>query len=138
MQIWPEIHDLRYNRARFAERACAIRPSFEMPDGRENLSIDLDGAVEEAYPEMIRLRRDIHRRPELAFQEVRTASLVADRLRALGLEVKTGLSKTGVVGLLKGEGKGKTLLIRADMDALPIDESGALDFSSENPGAMHA
>jgi amidohydrolase len=102
------------------------------------LSIDLDGAVEEAYPEMVRLRRDVHRRPELAFQEVRTASLVAERLKALGLEVQTGLSKTGVVGFLKGEGDGKTLLIRADMDGLPIHESGALDFRSQNPGAMHA
>ena len=102
------------------------------------MPINLDRAVEEAYPEMVRLRRDIHRRPELAFQEERTASLVAERLRALGLEVKTGLSKTGVVGLLKGEGEGKTLLIRADMDALPIDESGTQDFRSQNPGAMHA
>ncbi|MCH7997254.1 MAG: hypothetical protein IIB11_05705 [Chloroflexi bacterium] len=100
--------------------------------------MDLDRAVEEAYPEMVRLRRDIHRRPELAFQEERTASLVAERLRALGLEVKTGLGKTGVVGLLKGGGEGKTLLIRADMDGLPIHEAGALDFRSQNPGTMHA
>ena len=102
------------------------------------MRLDLNRAVEEAYPEMVRLRRDIHRRPDLAFQEERTASLVAERLRALGLEVKTEQGKTGVVGLLKGEGEGKTLLIRADMDGLPIDESGALDFRSQNPGVMHA
>ncbi len=88
--------------------------------------------------EFIALRRDLHRHPELAFQEHRTAGLVAERLRAWGYEVSTGIAGTGVVGVLRrGDGQ-KTLGLRADMDALPIQEDTGLPYASVKPGVMHA
>jgi amidohydrolase len=81
-------------------------------------------------------RRDIHRHPELGFRETRTSRLVADELRALGLEVMTGAAKTGVVGVL-GEGT-PVVALRADMDALPIQEANAVPYASTVPGVMHA
>lgn len=88
--------------------------------------------------ELIALRRDFHKYPELGYQEFRTSGLIAEYLGSLGLEVSR-LEKTGVVGLLRGQGGGgKTLLIRADMDALPIEEQTGLSFKSERPGVMHA
>ncbi|MFQ3630686.1 M20 metallopeptidase family protein [Roseiflexus sp.] len=89
-------------------------------------------------PEIIRLRREIHAHPELAFQEVRTAQLVAETLREIGgIDIRTGVGKTGVVGQL-GTGDGPTIGIRADMDALPIDEATGLPFASQHTGVMHA
>ena len=88
---------------------------------------------------LIRTRRDLHRHPELAFQEHRTAGIIAERLRTVGYEVQTGVAETGVVGTLRGgSGTGPTLLLRADMDALPIAEECTHDFVSSQPGAMHA
>ena len=88
---------------------------------------------------LIRTRRDLHRHPELGFEEHRTAGIVAERLRAAGFEVKTGVAETGVVGTLRGGGgEGPTLLLRADMDALPIAEECAHDFVSTRAGVMHA
>lgn len=88
---------------------------------------------------LIRTRRDLHRHPELAFEERRTAAIVAERLRVAGYEVRTGVAETGVVGTLRGEaGDGPTLLLRADMDALPIHEECGHDFVSETAGKMHA
>ena len=84
------------------------------------------------------MRRDFHRHPELGFEEVRTAGIVADTLRELGLEVTTGVGKTGVVGLLEGTQKSPVVLLRFDMDALPIQEENEIDFVSETPGKMHA
>jgi amidohydrolase len=86
---------------------------------------------------MVRLRRDIHAHPELGFEEFRTAALVADILRELGIEVKTGVGRTGVVGEI-GAGEGPTIAIRADMDALPILEKTPSDYQSQNNGVMHA
>jgi len=83
-------------------------------------------------------RREIHRHPELKFQEHLTAGLVARRLEELGIEVRTGVGETGVVGLLRGGRAGKTVLLRADMDALPIDEQSDVEYRSQNPGVMHA
>jgi amidohydrolase len=88
--------------------------------------------------EMVTLRRDFHRHPELGFQEARTAGIVAERLRALGYTVRTGLGKTGVTGFLAGGKPGKTVLLRADIDALPITEEADVPWKSENAGAMHA
>ena len=88
--------------------------------------------------EMIEIRRDFHRYPELGFKEERTAKLVANYLRNLGLEVKTDIAKTGVVGLLRGQREGKTLLLRSDMDALPIQEKNEVEYKSKNEGVMHA
>ncbi|MCA9970481.1 MAG: amidohydrolase, partial [Anaerolineales bacterium] len=87
--------------------------------------------------ELIRLRRDIHRHPELGFQEFRTAALVADTLTEIGIDVKTGVGVTGVVGEL-GTGDGPTIAIRADMDALPILEVTDTAYRSQNAGVMHA
>ena len=88
---------------------------------------------------LVATRRDLHRHPELGFHEHRTAGIAAERLRAAGYEVRTGLAVTGVVGTLRGgAGDGPTLLLRADMDALPIAEECAHDFVSGTQGVMHA
>lgn len=88
--------------------------------------------------ELIRLRRDFHQHPELGFEEHRTADIIADYLVSCGLEVNR-MAKTGVVGLLRGSGSGKTLLLRADMDALPVHEQNeSLAYCSVNKGIMHA
>src|SRR4051812_5817293 len=88
--------------------------------------------------ELVRIRRDIHSHPELAFKEVRTAALVADTLREIGgISVRTGVGITGVVGDL-GTGDGPTIAIRADMDALPILEANSVPYLSQTPGNMHA
>lgn len=88
--------------------------------------------------EIVRWRRDFHQHPELAFQETRTARIVADVLQALGMEVQTGVGKTGVVGLLEGAADGPTVLVRADMDALPIPTEITTEYASQTPGVMHA
>lgn len=85
---------------------------------------------------LVAIRRDLHKHPELGFQEVRTAQRVAETLHELGIEYETGIAKTGVVAYL-GEGEPRFAL-RADMDALPIVEANDVDFKSENPGVMHA
>jgi amidohydrolase len=88
---------------------------------------------------LLRTRRDLHRHPELGFREHRTAGIVAERLRAAGYEVRTGVGGTGVVGTLRGgAGDGPTLLLRADMDALPVEEETGHAFASATPGVMHA
>ena len=83
-------------------------------------------------------RRAIHRRPELAFQEHETSALVESRLRALGIPLRTGVGGTGIVGLIEGARPGRTVLLRADMDALPIQEESTAEYASANPGVMHA
>ncbi len=84
------------------------------------------------------LRRDFHRHPELGFQEVRTAGIVARELTALGLEVSTGIAETGVVALIEGALPGPVVLLRFDMDALPIEEQTGAEYASRTPGVMHA
>ena len=84
------------------------------------------------------LRRDFHMYPELGFREFRTSGIVAKELEALGIEVTKGVGKTGVVGLLEGARPGPTLLLRFDMDALPISEDTGAEYASKNPGTMHA
>jgi len=84
------------------------------------------------------LRRDIHRHPELGFQERRTAGIAAKYMQARGLEVRTGVGRTGVVGLLRHPKAKKVLAIRADMDALPVQEVEGREYGSETPGVMHA
>lgn len=97
-------------------------------------------AVDQLKPWLIEQRRDFHMYPELMYQEVRTAKVVADRLRKLGLEdIKTGIAKTGVTALIKGGKPGPVVALRADMDALPIDESKFdKPYKSKNPGVKHA
>src|SRR2546423_805506 len=101
----------------------------------------LKSNIDELVPDLVALRRDLHEHPELAFEEVRTSGIVAQRLHALGLEVRTGVAKTGVVGLLRGEASkpgAKTIAIRADMDALPVHELNEVDYRSTVDGKMHA
>lgn len=88
--------------------------------------------------ELIEMRRDLHKHPEICFEERRTAQVVAQKLRDLCLEVETGIAKTGVVGLLRGNSPGRTIMLRADMDALPIAEENQVEYRSENRGVMHA
>lgn len=90
------------------------------------------------FDEMVAMRRDFHRHPELGFDEIRTADIVARTLDGLGLEVQRGVGQTGVVGLLEGARPGPTVLLRFDMDALPITEVNETDYVSRNPGVMHA
>jgi amidohydrolase len=94
--------------------------------------------AEKHFDYMVDQRRDFHRHPELGFQESRTSGIVADTLTELGMEVQRGVGQTGVVALLEGPKPGPTLLIRFDMDALPIQEENRLDYASQNPGVMHA
>lgn len=87
---------------------------------------------------LVDIRRTIHRHPELGFEEVETSKLISEWLQKFGLEVKRGMAKTGVVGLLKGKKLGRTIAIRADMDALPMDEINQVPYASQIKGKMHA
>jgi amidohydrolase len=101
------------------------------------MSTFLEHAIE-LFPYSQAMRRDFHKHPELGFREVRTGGIVAKELEALGLEVTKGVGKTGVVGYLEGSKPGPTILLRFDMDALPITEETGAEYASENPGVMHA
>lgn len=100
--------------------------------------IDFKGQAEAMRDELIARRRDFHMHPELGFEEFRTAGIVAEELNKLGLEVQTGIGKTGVVGILEGSQDGPTILVRADMDALPILEENDVSYKSTVDGKMHA
>ncbi|MFZ9254443.1 MAG: M20 aminoacylase family protein [Hylemonella sp.] len=102
------------------------------------MTTDLLDSLQERAAEFVNIRRAIHRHPELAFEEHQTAALVADNLRSWGYAVEQGIGGTGVVGtLVRGNGK-KRLGLRADMDALPIQETSGVAWRSELPGMMHA
>ncbi len=94
----------------------------------------VEAAVAAEMPRVVAWRRDIHAHPELGFNETRTAALVAQHLRSLGLEVRTGVGKTGVVGVLRGGRPGRTVALRTDMDALPVLEATGLPFASTATG----
>jgi amidohydrolase len=100
--------------------------------------LDLSQEVRKRQDSLLALRRDFHRHPELSLHEHRTATVIAERLHAAGLEVRTGLAGTGVVGVLRGDKPGRVAAWRADIDALPLTETLALPFVSETPGVMHA
>ena len=94
--------------------------------------------VDKRLGTLVAMRRDFHRHPELSFQERRTSEIIAERLHAAGLEVRTGIAKTGVVGVLRGDRPGRTIAWRADIDALPLTETLEAPFASSAPGVMHA
>jgi amidohydrolase len=94
--------------------------------------------TDDVAADVIAVRRDLHQHPELGFAEHRTAALVAARLRALGYDVTEGVGRTGVIGVLRGTRPGKTIMLRADMDALPMTEENAIAYASQTPGTMHA
>jgi len=94
--------------------------------------------IEDFHGELTRWRRDIHAHPELGFEENRTSDLVAEKLAGFGVAVHRGIGKTGVVGQLRVGNGPRSIGLRADMDALPIDEANRFDYRSQNPGRMHA
>lgn len=99
---------------------------------------EIKAAAEALTPALVATRRDIHIHPELSNREERTGKLVAARLKALGLEVRYPVARTGVVGILKGGRPGPVVAARADMDALPITERNEVPYRSQNPGVSHA
>ena len=98
----------------------------------------IDGEIEKNRSEIVKIRRFIHMNPELGNREIETARLIASKLEPLGFEVRTGVAKTGVVAVLRGSQPGPAVAVRADMDALPIQETANVPFRSLNPGVMHA
>ena len=114
---------------------CAIFLEAASPERDARIS----AAATALKPKLIETRRDFHMHPELSNREVRTGKIIADRLQALGFdEVKTGIARNGVVGILKGKLPGPVVAWRADMDALPLNETMNIPYKSLNPGAKHA
>jgi len=99
---------------------------------------NLKEKIDEMKDWLVEIRRTIHMHPELGFEEVETSKFVFEWLQKFGLDVKRGMAKTGVVGLLKGRKPGRTVAIRADMDALPMDEANRVPYASQIKGKMHA
>lgn len=102
------------------------------------MSTNVHPEIEAIQHEIIEWRRHLHKHPELGFEEIQTAKLVEDKLKSFGLAVSTRVGRTGVIGLLQGCRNGPCIGLRADMDALPIQETGKLPFTSVNDGIMHA
>src|SRR5512145_2743215 len=110
------------------------------------LSAEIDRRAGQVQSKVVAWRRDIHAHPELSNRETRTAELVANQLRSLGMEVRTGVAHTGVVAVLRGGKPGPVVALRADMDALPVTEEVDLPFASkvrttyngQDVGVMHA
>ena len=98
----------------------------------------IDEEIEKNRAEIVKIRRFIHMNPELGNREFETARLISAKLEPLGFEVRTGVAKTGVVAVLRGSQPGSAVAVRADMDALPVQETTNLPFRSLNPGVMHA
>jgi amidohydrolase len=98
----------------------------------------IDAEIEKNRAEIVKIRRFIHMNPELSNREFETARVIAARLQPLGFDVRTGVAKTGVVAVLRGGGAGPAVAVRADMDALPVQEATGLPYKSLNPGVMHA
>ena len=98
----------------------------------------LSSSISNAMPELIAIRHDLHAHPELGLEETRTSAFIARHLESLGYEVTTGLAQTGIVGTLRNGTSGRSIGIRADIDALPILEETGLDYASKTSGLMHA
>jgi amidohydrolase len=100
--------------------------------------IDFYKEAQKLFPYSQSIRRDLHMHPELGYQEVRTSGIIAKELRELGLETTTGIAKTGVIGMIEGSKSGPVIMLRFDIDALPIKEETNAEYASCNPGVMHA
>src|SRR5699024_2596799 len=99
---------------------------------------NLFSKVDELYPEMVRVRRYLHQYPELSFQETETAQYIAKVYDDLSIPYETGVGGNGVVATLTGNKPGRTIALRADFDALPIQEENDVPYKSKHPGVMHA
>ncbi len=136
-----EIHKMRKILVSFCLLVSICSPVFA-----GDMSREIDAATAKLVPKLVEWRRHIHQYPELSNREVKTAKFVEDHLRRLGLEVRTGIAKTGVVGILKGGQPGPVIGLRADMDALPVTERNSLpflskeraEFNGQQVGVMHA
>jgi amidohydrolase len=115
---------------------AALPPAARPVDTKTAKRIDAE--IEKNKAEIVKIRRFIHMNPELGNREVETARLIAGKLRPLGFEIRTGVAKTGIVAVLRGGQAGPAVAIRADMDALPVQETTGLPYKSLNPGVMHA
>lgn len=102
------------------------------------LSEKVQKAADSLHPELVRIRRHFHKNPELSFEEYETARFICEKLDALGISYKKGIAGTGIVAEIKGETPGRTIALRADMDALPIQETAGRDYGSSKEGIMHA
>src|SRR6186713_2176618 len=123
-----------------------LMPFLSLFAQKKDYSAQISTAADKIESKTIAWRRDFHEHPELGNNEIRTAKIIADHLRSLGLEVKEGVGKTGVVGILKGDKPGPVIGLRADMDGLPLVERTPVPFASkvkttyngQEVGAMHA
>ncbi|MED4955201.1 amidohydrolase, partial [Paenibacillus macerans] len=97
-----------------------------------------EDVVRALFPAMVERRRHLHRHPELSYQEKETSGFAAEKLRELGVETIVNVGGFGVVGKIRGGLPGKTVALRADMDALPIQDEKSCEYASEVPGVMHA
>ena len=125
----------------------AVSPGLALAQtAPDSMATAIDRSTAEILPQVVTWRRDFHEHPELGLQEVRTAKVIADHLRALGMEVQTGVGGTGVVGILKGGKPGRVVALRSDMDGLPVTEQVDVPFKStqkatcngQEVGVMHA
>lgn len=98
----------------------------------------LDDIIKEKLDKVMEIRRELHQIPELGFEEFKTNEVIKRELDKAGIKYKTGIAKTGIVALIEGKEKGKTVLLRADMDALPLEEESNYEFKSKIKGKMHA
>ncbi len=103
-----------------------------------NLIHSIKDLAEELYPEILSIRRHLHRHPELSFQEHETSEFIAGTLEKEGISCKKGIAGTGILAEIRGRAAGKTIALRADMDALPVMEENDVEYRSVNPGCMHA
>lgn len=120
---------------------CLLATALLAPSHAESSARDalFQKSIEAMFPRLVEIRRDIHQHPELSNEEVRTAALVAEHLKKLGLtKIQTGVAKHGVVAVLQGGLPGPCVAVRADMDALPIKELRSAPYRSQTPGVMHA
>ncbi|GAB2530184.1 amidohydrolase [Rufibacter soli] len=131
---------------KWASAAALLALTHTAQAQTNNLHAQIDLMANKLEPKVIQWRRDFHQNPELSNREVKTAEKIAKHLKSLGLEVKTGVAKTGVIGILKGGQPGPVVALRADMDALPVTERNSLPFASkvrttfnnQEVGVMHA
>lgn len=126
---------------KFFENFVAFAVSFQTIEHNmaEPITVErVKELVQSGHMDAVAIRRHLHAHPELSFQEHETGRYIAGRLKEIGIEVRTGIAGTGVIGVVQGAKPGRTVCLRADMDALPIQEAEGLPYRSLNPGVMHA